>query len=377
MGYARSVVVSAIKAELVKVNRKFKTYEEQKRRVDEKDIRKALVEYKSLLQRVNADYSAQTGTPLSSLEDVEKIAEREGLDACLRLLEEQLVMVEKTVTLGATDEIEMVSIPSANPAVNLRTSPREKKQFGGSFKDQQVDLERGEVPLQGVEVELSSIALVDAAEGGDANKVQELLAAGADVNYSKVKKNGCTPLYIAAQNGHLDVVQALVDARADVNKAMAVDGCTPLYVAAFNGHLDVVQALVAGKANVNKAKTDGWTPLRVANHYNHTSIVACLKSAAATNNSALVDAAERGDTNKVGELLAAGADVNYSKEGNEGRTALYKAALNGHLDVVQALVAAEADVNKAKTDGWTPLRVANHFNHTSIAACLKSAGADE
>ena len=81
-----------MKAELVKVNRKFKTYEEQKRRVDEKNIRRALAEYKSLLQRVNADYSVHTGTPLSSLEDVEKIAEREGLDACLRLLEEQLVM---------------------------------------------------------------------------------------------------------------------------------------------------------------------------------------------------------------------------------------------------------------------------------------------
>ena len=43
---------------------------------------------------------------------------------------------------------------------------------------------------------------------------------------------------------------------------------------------------------------------------------------------------------------------------------------------MQELVAAKADVDKAKTDGWTPLRVANHFNHTSIVACLKSAGGE-
>ncbi|GMI07480.1 hypothetical protein TrVE_jg8427 [Triparma verrucosa] len=164
MRYARSVVVSAIKTELVKVNRKFKTYEEQKRRVDEKDIRRALAEYKSLLHRVNADYAAHTGTPLSSLEGVENIAKKERLDSCLRLLKEQRVVVKKTSTLGLTDEIEMVSNPSANLASSLRKkkgkrpSPKVKKQSDdddddGSSEDQQVDLEKGEAPAASTKIE--------------------------------------------------------------------------------------------------------------------------------------------------------------------------------------------------------------------------------
>ncbi|GMH93493.1 hypothetical protein TrST_g8404 [Triparma strigata] len=163
MGYARSVVVSAIKTELVKVNRKFKTYEEQKRRVAEQDTRRALEEYKSLLQPVNADYSAHTGTPLSSLEGVENIAKKERLDSCLRLLKEQRVVVKKTSTLGLTDEIEMVTNPSANLASSLRKkkdkrpSPKVKKQSDddgdGSSEDQQVDLEKGEAPAASTKIE--------------------------------------------------------------------------------------------------------------------------------------------------------------------------------------------------------------------------------
>ena len=44
-----------------------------------------------------------------------------------------------------------------------------------------------------------------------------------------------------------------------------------------------------------------------------------------------VDAARRGDANKVQELLAWGVDVNFSKEGYEGRNAFDRAAFEGHL----------------------------------------------
>ena len=97
----------------------------------------------------------------------------------------------------------------------------------------------------------ASSALVDAVDRGDASKVLELLAARADVNYSKDGDEGRTAVYKAACDGHLDVVQALVAAKADVNKATTDIGITPLLIAAKNGHLDVVQALVAAKADVS------------------------------------------------------------------------------------------------------------------------------
>ena len=86
---------------------------------------------------------------------------------------------------------------------------------------------------------------------------------------NKANTDGCTPLLIAAYNGHLNVVQALVAAEADVDKAKTDDGRTPLWTAAYEGHLDVVQALVAAKADVNKAAGE-WTPLRIATQNNHT-----------------------------------------------------------------------------------------------------------
>ena len=39
------------------------------------------------------------------------------------------------------------------------------------------------------------------------------------------------------------------------------DGCTPLYVAACNGHTGAVQILLRHKAAVDKARDNGMTPL--------------------------------------------------------------------------------------------------------------------
>jgi ankyrin repeat protein len=123
----------------------------------------------------------------------------------------------------------------------------------------------------------------------------------------------------------------------------------------------------------------------------------------------LVDAAENGDANVVRTLLGAGADINYTKKGDGGKTALCWAAYEGHLEVLQVLIDAGADVDKAETEngntplswaaykgnlqvvkalvgakanvnkaaynGWTPLQVATRNNKTSVAKYLKSVGA--
>ena len=50
------------------------------------------------------------------------------------------------------------------------------------------------------------------------------------------------PLFQTAKQGDLETVRALIVAGADVNKAEN-DGCTPLFIAAECGHLKIVQAL--------------------------------------------------------------------------------------------------------------------------------------
>ena len=65
-----------------------------------------------------------------------------------------------------------------------------------------------------------------------------------------------TPLYIAAQNGHLDVVHHLVEVGADKDQAKN-QGATPVHIAGQNGHLDVVHHLVEVGADKDQADNQG------------------------------------------------------------------------------------------------------------------------
>ena len=62
-------------------------------------------------------------------------------------------------------------------------------------------------------------------------------------------------------------------------------------------------------------------------------------------------AIDRGHTNIVAQLLAAGADVNATH--NDGYTALIFASYVGHAEIVAQLLAAGADVNATNDDGYT------------------------
>ena len=42
-----------------------------------------------------------------------------------------------------------------------------------------------------------------------------------------LRQNGCTPLYFAAQNGHLEAVRILIEVKADINAKSTV--CDPAY----------------------------------------------------------------------------------------------------------------------------------------------------
>ncbi len=52
---------------------------------------------------------------------------------------------------------------------------------------------------------------------------------------------GATPLCVAAHRRRLEVVRFLVANKAGVDKVRDTDGCTHLYIAAQNGHLEVVR----------------------------------------------------------------------------------------------------------------------------------------
>ena len=96
-----------------------------------------------------------------------------------------------------------------------------------------------------------------------------------DLILLKKTVDGATPLYIAAQEGHLEVVRCLVGQGANVDQDNK-DGSTPLYIAAHHGHLAVVQLLVENGANVNHANNNGITPLYIATQKGHREVVQYL-----------------------------------------------------------------------------------------------------
>jgi uncharacterized protein len=249
-----------------------------------------------------------------------------------------------------------------------------------------------------------STALIFAAEVGDAQSAQYLLAAGADVNDAAA--DGASALVRAAFAGHPAVARVLIDAGADVDAAGA--GYAPLHAAALRGDLTTVHALLAAGANPDARLTKGspvrrfgsqWalptpmtgaTPLLVAATYLEGDIVRALLQARADHRLGLthggttpllaaagipVEKEARpsdlarwniidSDTPSVPRdeadvfaatkwLLDAGADVNQANEA--GDTALHAAAAAGMTTVIQLLADRGASLDVINAAGLTPL----------------------
>jgi ankyrin repeat protein len=230
-------------------------------------------------------------------------------------------------------------------------------------------------------------ALHWAASHGDADLVQTLLTAGANVK-AQARINAYTPLFLASQHGHADVVDRLLKAHANPN-AVSSTGSTPLMLAAASGHVDAVKLLLAAGANVNAKETGrGQTALMYAAAYNRAPAIKMLTELGADPNATASvrdlfkeqEGFGRGDgSNRRG--LIPGVDRNYSYSelvGYEGGLApLHLAARQGHADAVAALLAAGANVNQVSAgDKTSPLLIATINGHFDLAKSLLDHGAD-
>jgi hypothetical protein len=131
----------------------------------------------------------------------------------------------------------------------------------------------------------------------------------------------------------------------DVNKAK-LNGATPLYLAAEKGHLESLRCLVTELgADINKGDKDAYTPIMVAAAMDRLDIVRYL-------------------------VQEVGVDV------NQGATSLLFAAQQGRLDMVRCLVnELDADINITTFGGYTSLMVAAETNNQAITKHLVHKGA--
>ncbi|KFW64599.1 Ankyrin-2, partial [Pygoscelis adeliae] len=212
---------------------------------------------------------------------------------------------------------------------------------------------------------------------------------------------GFTPLYMAAQENHIEVVKYLLENGANQSTATE-DGFTPLAVALQQGHNQAVAILLEndtkGKVrlpalhiaarkddtksaalllqndhNADVQSKSGFTPLHIAAHYGNVNVATLL-----LNRGAAVDftarngitplhvASKRGNTNMVKLLLDRGGQIDAKTR--DGLTPLHCAARSGHDQVVELLLERGAPLLARTKNGLSPLHMAAQGDHVE---CVK------
>ncbi|KAI9745022.1 MAG: hypothetical protein M1818_001300 [Claussenomyces sp. TS43310] len=229
-----------------------------------------------------------------------------------------------------------------------------------------------------------------AADKGDVQIALILLEAQADID---VAAGGMTALDLALLGGDTkyDVARLLLARGADVNPAAGID----IPKSTCIGHLisgchdpitipSVLRELISAGADVNRVSINAGFPLERAARIGDVEIVRMLLDAGAQVNgsakdqhTALQGAVATKNAKLVQVLLDAGADVNAPAGPELGSTALQAAVSTGNVRLVQLLLQHGADVNgpAGRSNGATALQRAAIGGHLKIALLLLQAGA--
>lgn len=122
-------------------------------------------------------------------------------------------------------------------------------------------------------------ALLEEAERGNTQPLEELLATGTGLN--GLIDGGPTLLMLASATGKTNVMEILLDRGAAID-LRDEQGATALMYAANAGELEVVEILLARGADVHARSTSGKTALQIANERKHTRVVRALERASGT-----------------------------------------------------------------------------------------------
>lgn len=194
------------------------------------------------------------------------------------------------------------------------------------------------------------VGLHAAAWQGDAVRVAQLLAVGADPNARD--GHGRTPLHLAAFAKRGEVLRALAQGGADLG-ALENDRYDALTIAAVADDEDTLRLLLSLGASAK----------RVTSRYDGTALIA---------------AAHLGHDGVVRQLIRAGAPLDHVN--NLHWTALIESIVLGdggprHVATLQALVEAGANTQLADREGRTPLALARVRGYEAMIAILMKAGA--
>ncbi|WP_020142061.1 ankyrin repeat domain-containing protein [Terracoccus sp. 273MFTsu3.1] len=191
------------------------------------------------------------------------------------------------------------------------------------------------------------VALLSAAERGDADAVALALRAGADIEARDAKRR--TSLLLAVTGDHVDAARVLVAMGADPD-ALDDRHDTPWLVTGVTGSVAMLETLLPAGPD-----------LTIRNRFGGVSVI---------------PASERGHVDYVRRVAQTGIDVNHVND--LGWTALLEAVVLGdggdrHQQIVRLLLDAGADRSIADKEGVTALEHAREKGYAAIARILEQS----
>lgn len=168
-----------------------------------------------------------------------------------------------------------------------------------------------------------------------------------DINQKNSEK--CSLLFSASEKGSLGHVKLFLSKKNVIVDSPNALGNTPLWIACCNRYIDIVGELLNAGANVNYANLKGNTPL--------------------------VPVCQRGPENLAEILLAAGATVDQLN--NNGDSVILLCCRNGQAGVLKLLlnvVSPEILCHAAHIDGFSPILAATESNKIECIKVLVEHG---
>lgn len=207
-------------------------------------------------------------------------------------------------------------------------------------------------------------------------------------------------------------IQEALEARTDIN-IQDEDGNTALHLAVIENKdhiidLEMIKILLDAGSNINIQNKTGHSALTIAVQKNNVAITNLLLRSKKELQQEFFHSIRETNTEKIGKLLAAGADINginlqgnaalhrlaskglatnlrfllsypqieLNKTNKDNKTALHLAVIKGKSEIIVDLLNNKIDVNIQDKDGNTALHLAVLCCHVEIAIKLTKYGAN-
>jgi ankyrin repeat protein len=206
------------------------------------------------------------------------------------------------------------------------------------------------LPTVGRTADEISRSLFDMCVHGNQDGVRKLLHKGSVEIIDRINYGGCTPAFVACQEGHSNCLAVLLEHHADATKK-ADDGWGPVHVACQMGHYECVEVLLKHGIDANIAMSmTGCTPTYICCVNGHVKLL---------------------------NLLIQHGGVDLDKADDRGVTPAHVASLTGRIKILSLLIHHHADINKRNNGGATPLYMARSQGHGDVVRLLLENGAED